>query len=171
MLYTVIKMGRLLRKHHAGLTYHAAPGSVQQGFTFIEVMVAIMLLATFGISLFTVQTNILSKILMTHRQLVYSNDIQKEEFDYLMKLQQAILQKKSPDQVTIQTTKNNPARTVTVTMKPIAEESSLYKTFSKQVRILETKIAHDKYQDTWYSLVYIPELQDQKAGATPADNN
>lgn len=136
-----------------------------QGFTFIEVMIAITLLATFGTSLFMVQSNILSKIFNTHRQIIYNNDMQLEEMNFMMKVQRAILQKKSPDNVTIETKKKNPDRTIALNMKPIAEQSSLYKTFGKQVQLVQTTIAHDQYNDSWYSFIYIPELKEKQSNA------
>lgn len=141
----------------------------RSGFTFIEMMIALTLLATFGTSLFLVQTNILSKVFNTHRLFTYSNDILQQQFDLHMKLQQAVLQKKSIDTIKIEAKKKNPERTVTVTMKQIPEQSSLHKSFGKQVRFVQTTITHEQYKDTWYSFEYIPEL-DEKAASAKAPN-
>lgn len=132
------------------------------GFTFIEMMIALTMLATFGTSLFMVQSNILSKVWSTHRQITYSNDIEQAEFDLLMKVQQAVLQKKSPDNIVVEAKKKNPERSITVIMKPITEQSTLRKAFGKPVRFIQTTIAHDQYKDVWYSFIYIPEPKENE---------
>lgn len=137
----------------------------RNGFTFIEMMIALTLLATFGTSLFLMQTNILSKVFNTHRLVMYSGDVVQELLNLNMKLKQTVLQKKSLDTIKIETKKKNPERTITVTMKQISEASSLYKSFGKQVRLVQTTITHDQYKDVWYSFEYIPELNEKTNSA------
>jgi len=132
--------------------------SQTNGFSFIEMMIALTLLAVFGTSLFLVQTNILSKILTTHRLVAQSNDIDQELQQFQMQLHQAILQKKAPETATLSITKQNPDRTISIKLNPIAEKSSLHKIFAKQVRMTQITIKQDQYQTTWYSLLYIPAI-------------
>jgi prepilin-type N-terminal cleavage/methylation domain-containing protein len=135
------------------------------GFSFIEMMVALTLLATFGTSLFLVQTNIFAKILSTHRMVIQSNDIDQELVQFQIKVQQAIIQKKSPEKITINIKKQHPDRTISIKMKEIAQGSSLHKIFAKYVRIVQITIVQDQYQNDWYSFMYIPPISSQEASS------
>ena len=141
----------------------------KSGFTFIEMMIALTMLATFGSSLFLVQSNMLAKVFTTGKLVLYSDDTVGPQQKFIQKVQQTILQKKSADAVTIEEKKENPERTVTVKTNQINEQSSLYKQFGKRVRIMKTTILHDGQTSNWFKFLYIPEAADDKAKDAPKE--
>jgi len=87
-----------------------------------------------------------------------SNDIDQELQQFQMQVHQAILQKKAPETVTLNVTKKNPDRTISIKLNQIAEKSSLHKLFAKQLRMIQITIQQEQYQTNWYSLLYIPAI-------------
>jgi hypothetical protein len=58
--------------------------------------------------------------------------------------------------------KKNPERTVDLTLKKIPESSALFKTFEKNVRIVQNSVTYENnYKVTWFTFAYIPYIQQQ----------
>lgn len=142
------------------------------GFSFVEMMIALTLLSIFGTSLFVTQTNILSRILTTHQLVIQSNDVDQALQQFHMQLYQAILDKKDPNTITTTIQHKNPDRTITLKLQPVAEQSSLHKNFSKQIRFIHiTTSLQDNKKIDWYTLFYVPQINPQPEKKTPKENS
>lgn len=140
--------------------------NLNHGFSFIEMMVALTLLAIFGSSIFLVQTDIFSKIFKTHQVSNVNQDVLQELIQLKNKIQQNIIQKKEIDNLAIHETKQNPERKIDLVLQKIPESSLLYSTFSKNIRIVKSTITYvNNHSVTWYTFMYIPTIQKKEAKA------
>lgn len=136
--------------------------NLNTGFSFIEIMVALTLLGIFGSSLFLVQSNIFLKVSKTHQKLFFNQDFSYDMFQLKNKIQQAVLNKKSIDGITVQEHKKNPDRTINLKLLTISEQSELA-SFAKHVRIVKSTATYDQTKNiNWFNLVYIPELTEEE---------
>lgn len=135
--------------------------NLKSGFSFVEIMIALALLGIFGSSLFLVQSNIFSKVFKTHQALFFYQDNVYNMVQLKNKIQQAILQKKSIEGITIEEDKKNPNRKINLTLAKISDQSEL-KSFSKNVRIVKNSITYDDNRTIQLcNLIYIPKVIEQ----------
>jgi len=144
--------------------------NLKNGSSFIEMMVALTLLATFGTSIFLVQSNIFTKIFKTHQKANINQDVLQELIKLKTKIQQTVLQKKEVDGISLHEDKKNPARKIDLTLQKIPENSVLSKTFGKNIRIIKNTITYENnYATSWFTFAYIPVIQ--KEPKEQAKNN
>lgn len=132
--------------------------NLKYGFSFIEIMIALALLGIFGSSIFLVQNNIFSKIFKTHQSLFFNQDIIYDSIQLKNKIHLAVLEKQSVDSITIQESRKNPDRKMTIKLLPISSDSEL-KSFSKNLRIVQSSATYnDQRTIQWFNFIYIPKL-------------
>lgn len=149
--------------------------NLKEGSSFIEMMVALTLLAIFGTSIFMVQSTIFTKIFRTHQTAQINQDVTQELIKLKTKIQQTVLQKKEVDTISSQETKKNPGRKIDLTLQKIPESSALFKTFEKNIRIVQNSITYENNNKiTWFTFTYIPAIVEQakeaKADTATATN-
>ena len=135
----------------------------RDGFLFIEMMVALTLLATFGSSLFLVQTNVLEKLFKTHTTITKMFELDKQWLQFTQNMQFALSQKKPIESIQLHHTNKNPDYVVDIKMKNIAQSSKLFKNFGKYAALVQASITQDNRSDTWWSFAYIktPDKKDK----------
>jgi prepilin-type N-terminal cleavage/methylation domain-containing protein len=144
--------------------------NLKSGFSFIEMMVALTLLAIFGSSIFLVQSDIFSKIFKTHQAADTNQDVIQELIKLKTKIEQTVLQKKEIDAIALHETKKNPNRKIDLTLKNIPENSTLYKTFGKDIKIVQSSITYENnYKVTWHTFTYIPKIVEKPKEQPKAD--
>ncbi len=146
--------------------------NLKQGSSFIEMMVALTLLAIFGSSIFLVQSNIFTKIFKTHQTALINQDVTQELITLKTKIQQTVLQKKEVDVIALHEVKKNPERKIDLTLQKIPASSSLFKTFEKNIRIVQNTITYENNRKaTWFTFTYIPVIQKQAKNDTAISTN
>lgn len=134
----------------------------RKGFSFIEVMIALTLLSTFGTSLFMVQSNIFQKIAITHASAANIMTIEKELIDFRLLVDQEIAQNKSAKDVKLHVKKNNPDRTIDISLKPFSEKSALFKDFKECVYATHVTITSGTKKETMIYFMFLPPKSKNK---------
>ncbi|HSW75504.1 MAG TPA: prepilin-type N-terminal cleavage/methylation domain-containing protein [Candidatus Saccharimonadales bacterium] len=150
------------------LNPRSGSGTTRNGFTFIEIIVALALLSIMGTSLFLMQSTIFQKLTKSHNIVSNLLEIDKEMIDFKLALAQALQDKKSMAEVTIHQVKHNPDMKIDVVVKPIQESSKLYKQFSKNVFMIQATITKDQQQNQWVSFLYVPPKPEEKEEKAPS---
>lgn len=132
------------------------------GFSFIEVMIAITLLAIFGSSLFLVQTSLLSKLTQTHTAVINALERDKQMAQWNLKVQQTFLDKKTAETIKFQEEHKNPDYTVEIKCNPIHKDSVLASDFSEKLFIVQAIIKDGKKQDSSWTFLYFPPHEAEK---------
>lgn len=152
----------LLKNHNTAKTFQKSKflpqiqgQQVQDGFLFIEMMVALTLLATFGSSLFVVQTNVLQKLFKTHTTITKMFELDKQLLQFTQDMQFALSQKKTIDSIKLHHENKSPAYVVDINMKNIAQTSKLFKNFGKDIALVQATIKEDNRSDSWWHFAYI----------------
>lgn len=136
------------------------------GFSFIEMMVALTLLSIFGTSLFLVQTNIFSKVSKTHQSITNMFELDKHIFKFNQEIQTALQQKKSVDKLTFHHKDKKTDTVINIKIKAMDQNSKLFKEFGKNIRLVQASISHGKQTEVWSNFIYIPPA-DKKESETP----
>lgn len=151
-------------KNHNNVHNNALPG-----FSFIEVMVAITLLAIFGSSLFLVQTSLLSKLTKTHSAVINVLELDKQTTEWNLKVQQAFQDKKTAETIKLHEQHTNPDYTIDITCNPIHKDSILFEDFSEKLFVVQTTMKHDKNQDSSWTFLYFPPHDEKNEPKQPQE--
>lgn len=138
------------------------------GFAFIELMIAIAILAIFGTSLFMTQARIFSTVTKAHKKFIYSLKLQETLPELTLKKITLLQQKKSLDQLSLKKDFPPSPLTVSISLKKISEKSSLPKNLEANLQLIDQSILEDeKIKDQMISFLYIPPVpkQEEKAPA------
>ncbi len=140
------------------------------GFSFIEIMVAMTLLAIFGTSLFLTQTNLFQKLLKTHTTVINLFETDQQLLKFHQQVQQALQQKKSPESVNLHHENQNPFYVTDIKVKRFSNNSKLFKDFEKTVGLVQATITQDNKSENWWSFIYIvtPKEDENKNEAPQA---
>lgn len=133
--------------------------SHKPGFSFIEIMIAIMLLAIFGTSLFMTQTKILSTVSKTHNKVMNSLFFATSKSDLITKKLDAKKQNKSFETITITKEISYPQLTVQTLVKKIPEKSDLFKDFGHDVMLVNQTIIRDDKKNSVISFLFTPPIE------------
>ncbi len=136
-----------------------------KGFSFIEMMIALTLLAIFGSSLFMMQSNLLTRLFKTHVHVINLFEMDKQILQFNQKLQDDLAEKKSLDAINLHKKNQNPEYVLDAKVKAINQNSALFKNFDKKIGIIQTTIQQDRRSSTWHTFAYIvpPEKKDSKS--------
>lgn len=134
----------------------------KNGFSFIEIMVAMTLLAIFGTSLFLTQTNLFQKLLKTHTTVINLFETDQQLLKFHQQVQQALQQKKSPESVTVHHENQNPSYVTDIKVKRFSNNSKLFKDFEKTVGLVQATIKQDSKSEDWWSFMYIVAPQEDE---------
>ncbi len=139
-----------------------------KGFSFVEMMIALTLLAIFGSSLFMMQSNLLTRLFKTHINIVNLFEMDKQMLQFNQKLQDDLAEKKPIETINMHKDNQKPEYILDVKIKPIGQNSALFKNFDKKIGIIQTIIQQDKKISTWHTFAYIvpPEKKDQEKNTT-----
>lgn len=155
-------------KNHKRLNSFSISGSrfspgrqLTPGFSFIEIMVAITLLAIFGTSLFLTQTSLFSRLLKTHTTFINLLETDQQLLKFNQQIQQAFQEKKSIDAVFLHHENKNPAYTMDIKIKPLQPSSKLFKDFGTNLAFIQATIVQEKQSETWWNFVYTVTPEDQ----------
>ncbi|MBP9764912.1 prepilin-type N-terminal cleavage/methylation domain-containing protein [Candidatus Babeliales bacterium] len=141
------------------------------GFSFIEMMIALTLLAVFGTSIFLVQANITSKVFKTHTALQPSYDMNYLLYQLNNKILQATIRKEDVNALSVSVEHKNPQETITLTLHPIAEKSELYKPFSKHIRAVHITQKTNDSTKVIHTFAYIPTIKNDDKNKNNTDTN
>lgn len=141
----------------------------KSGFSFIEIMVAMTLLAIFGSSLFLTQTSLLNKLLKTHTTVINLLETDQQLLKFHQQVQQALQQKKSPESVTLHHENQNPTYVTDIKVKHFSNNSKFFKDFEKTVGLVQATITQDNKSEQWWSFMYIvaPKEDEKNKEAQP----
>ena len=136
----------------------------KKGFSFIEIMVAISLLAIFGTSLFLTQSSLFSKLLKTHITFVNMLETDQQLLKFNQQIQQALQEKKSVEAITLHYENKNPEYVTNIKIKSLQPNSKLFKDFKKNISFVHATIDQENKSETWWSFIYtaMPK-EDEKA--------
>lgn len=137
--------------------------SLKPGFSFLEVMIAIVLLAIFGTSLFQIQAYIFSNTSKSHHKTVALLELDKVVPDFALKCFNSLKEKKSISKLSLQKELQNTNATIAITTKPIDEKSSLFKDFSNAAKVINKTIIIDDKKEQAISFAFIPPTQKDSA--------
>lgn len=142
--------------------HNNAPRSTLPGFSFIEVMIAITLLAIFGSSLFLVQTSLLSRLTKTHTQVINTLELDKQMAEWNLQVQQAFQDKKTADIIKLHHEHTNPYYTVDIKCNHMSKDSALFEDFHEKLFIVQATLKHDNKQDSSWTILYFPPHEAEK---------
>lgn len=125
------------------------------GFSFIEIMVAITLLAIFGTSLFLTQTSLLKKLLSAHTSVINLLETDQQLLKFHQQVQQALQQKKSPESVSLHHENKNPLYVTDIKVKHFSNNSKFFKDFEKTVGLVQASITQDNKSQDWSNFIYL----------------
>lgn len=140
--------------------------SLNPGFSFIEIMIAMILFAIFGTSLFQIQTYIFSNTAKAHNKTlpIIKSSLMLSEFE--LKKFNANKEKQPIDKITIQKQFQQPDLAVTLTVNAIHEKSALFKDFAHAAKQVQQKINFDNKQEKVVTFTFDPPLpQEEKERA------
>lgn len=122
-------------------------------------MIAIMLLAIFGTSLFMTQTKILSTVSKTHNKVI--NAFQNAALipEFITKKIDAKKQNKSFDTISINKQVKYPQMTIQTSVKKIPEKSELFKDFGNYVTLVNQTIIRDDKKNHTISFLFTPPIE------------
>ncbi len=133
------------------------------GFTFIEIMIALMLLATFGTSLFMMQATIFQKVSKPHSTVASLLELDQEMINLKMQIVQAFKDQKELTSIKIHTQKHDPERSIDIVIKPIKETSALFKKFGKNVSVVQATTTREKQKNEWFTFLFTPPKVEEAA--------
>ena len=143
------------------------PFNNHKGFSFIEMMIALTLLAIFGSSLFMVQSQLLKSLVKTHINVISLFEMDKQMLQFNQKLQNELAEKKSIETINLHKENQKPAYKFDAQIKPINKNSALFKKFDKKIGIIQTTIEQDSKKSTWHTFAFImPPEKNDKASLT-----
>ena len=132
------------------------------GFAFLEIMIAITLLAIFGTSLFMTQANIFKNISRTHRKVM--DCILRPTIwpDFIIKKIEAQKEKKDLNLITIDKEIKAFATTLQLKIKKIPEKSVLYQDFGDYLQVVDQTIMKDDKKNHMISFLFNPPPAQEK---------
>ena len=131
------------------------------GFTFIEVLIALMLLSIAGTSLFMMQTHIFQQTAKTHRFVQHLLLVDQEIVTLMPKIHDAIKQQKNINDIKLnEPLPENITRQVSITS--IKEASSLFKLFKENIHVMTITIQQDKTISSWTGFIRVPPKEQSK---------
>lgn len=136
-----------------------------KGFSFIEMMVALAMLAIFGTSIMIVQTSLFEKLIKGHTKLLNMFVIDQYIVQFNEQVQQALQDKTSVETIALHHDNKNPEYTVDIKINPVATESALAKKFGSNIGITQITVKNNEITDTWYTLI------STKSNTEPKKNN
>ncbi|MCX5923129.1 MAG: prepilin-type N-terminal cleavage/methylation domain-containing protein [Candidatus Dependentiae bacterium] len=141
---------------------------LMSGFTFMEIMIALMILSIFGSSLFMMQVTIFQKVEKPHVAVENLLEIDREMINLKVEIDQAHKEKKELRAIKIHRQKQNPDQTIDISIEAIKETSSLFKKFGKNVSFVQATTAQGKHSDQWITFLFTPpvteEVEPKKSG-------
>ncbi|MBI2353320.1 hypothetical protein HYV11_03725 [Candidatus Dependentiae bacterium] len=127
------------------------------GFAFIEVMIAVMLLALFGTQLFFSQSTIFSKITKMHAKIMTVLRLQSILPEINIQKLNLLKQKKSLQELSLKKDFSYPSQTIVFNIKKISDKSELFKKFNKTLRMVEQTVTeYDLVKEKAISFLYVP---------------
>lgn len=123
------------------------------GFSFIEIMIAIVLFAIFGTSLFKIQTSIFSNTAKAHNQSIKILESLKILPEFDLKLFNNARQEKSNQYISVQKQITQPIISLSIQTKSIPEQSTLFKDFHKFVQIIDQTTIYEKKETKIISFI------------------
>jgi len=132
------------------------------GFTFIEIMIALMLLSTFGTSLFMMQATIFQKVAKPHSTVANLLELDQEMINLKIQILQTVKAQKELTSVKIHTQKQDPERSIDVVIQPIKETSALFKKFGKNVSVIQATTTREKQKDQWLTFLFTPPKAEEE---------
>lgn len=133
---------------------------LESGMSFIEVVLAIGILAIFGSSLFMMQAYLFNRIAFAEKALVAKLQMQTELIAYRLDILKELFAFKGPVTQSLQTkTKEffNPDMTVTITTRSDFKETK-FKSFQDLYLITTKAEQSDTLYGSSYTFVYIPKV-------------
>ncbi len=126
---------------------------------FVEIMIAIFLLAIFGTSLFVTQAKIFAVCAKTHAKVAYIAQSDALRTDFAVQLARAARDKKSFDTIAIDKTVSYPPSTVHLSLQPFASDTEVYQKFEKQMRCVMVTSSIGDIQYSKGSFLWTPDLK------------
>jgi prepilin-type N-terminal cleavage/methylation domain-containing protein len=156
-----------MQKHKSHLI-NGSPGQAQgrrlmPGFTFMEIMIALMILSIFGSSLFMMQATIFQKVEKPHIAVETLLELDREMINLKVEIDQAIKEKKELKTIKLLRQKQNPDRIIDISITSIKETSSLFKKFGKNVSIVQATTTQGKHVDQWITFLFTPPATEEVA--------
>jgi prepilin-type N-terminal cleavage/methylation domain-containing protein len=147
------------------------PSKNHNGFSFLEMMVALALLAIFGSSIFLVQTNLFDKLRRTHETIINTLALDQYVLQFQQKTLIALSEQQKAESITLQHDHHDPDYTVDIKFKPIAQESKLFKRCNGNVSWVQATVTQDKNPQLWSLLMYTkPDEKKEAAKDTKAQD-
>lgn len=128
------------------------------GFAFIEIMVAIALLAVFGTSLFMTQGQLFANVAKTHRKVIETMLTSITSPDFLCKLVNAKKEKKSADTITVDKKIEYPAAHIHLEVKKIPQKSPLFEPFKDCLQLIEQTMFLDDKKSRIVTFLFNPPI-------------
>lgn len=137
------------------------------GFTFMEIMISLAILSTFGTSLFMMQATIFQKVEKPHITVVNLLELDKEMINLKIEIDQAIKEKKELSAIKLHRQKQDPERAIDISITPIKETSQLFKKFGKNVSIIKAVTTQGKQSDQWFTFLFTPPTVEEAEPKKP----
>lgn len=129
------------------------------GFSFIEIMIAIMLLAIFGSSLFITQTKMLSTVSKTHSKIINTLQWAAMIPDFIIEKVNAEKQKKPFETISVNKKILYPEMTAQVSVSKIPENSDLFKKIGNYLVFANFTITRDDNTNHMINFLFNPPVE------------
>lgn len=143
------------------------------GFSFIEVMIAILLLAIFGTSLFITQAKIISTVSKTHSKVINAFLYTTSLPELITKKIDAKKQNKSLETISINKKITYPEATIQTSVKKLSEKSELFKDFGNYLTLVNQSITREEKTSHIVNFLFTPPIEKKEENTTKntAKNN
>ena len=136
--------------------------NLKSGFSFIEIIISLLLLSIFGTTLFMSQASINAAVYKTHQKIINILEIDKLHPELKLKLFEQKNKDMSNQSIEINKTSND-GRAFDIKVLPISEDSSL-KSFSQHLKIVRESSEKDGKIDSFSTIIFTEKPKDKKEG-------
>lgn len=134
----------------------------KNGFAFIEIMIAILLLAIFGTNLFMTQAKIFSNVWRTHDKVINTIESNLILPEFITKKIDAKKERKPFDTINIQKEIKNPPSKIQLVLKKINEKSEIFKDFENDVHLITQTIIRNDKKSQIISFLFTPPVEQKE---------
>lgn len=126
------------------------------GFAFIEIMIAIALLAVFGTNLFMTQGQLFANVARTHYTVIKTLLTSIIAPDFLLKLADTKKAKKPTDTIIIDKDIQYPSAHCHLEIKKIPEKSALFEDFHNYLQLVEQTVIYNDKKSRFVTFLFNP---------------
>jgi len=145
--------------------------SILPGFAFIEIIIAIILLAIFGSSLFMTQARIFSTVARAHNKVVQTLQSTAMLPEFILKKMDTVKEKKPLESIILHKEIKYPPIIIDEKIKKIPEKSELFKDFGNYLQLVDQTIDYDDKKSHMIRFIFTPPVEKKDEGAAKGITN